>query len=65
MFMDYLADSLDINKRQKYTVNLRYKDENIADANNFMNVYKVKTFLSLKTDLKLYLPIFGEAIILQ
>ena len=44
MFMDYLADSLDINKRQKYTVNLRYKDENIADANNFMNTYKGKNF---------------------
>lgn len=40
MFTDYLADSLDINKRQKYTVNLRYKDENMADANNYMNVYK-------------------------
>lgn len=65
MFTDYLANSLNINKRQKYTVNLRYKDENMADANNYMNVYKVKTFLYPKTDLKRYLPILGEAIILQ
>ena len=44
LFTDYLADSLNINKRQKYTVNLRYKDENMVDANNYMNTYKGKNF---------------------
>lgn len=47
LFTDYLADSLDINKRQKYTVNLRDKDKNMVDANNYMNTYKgINFFIS-------------------
>lgn len=47
MFTDYLADSLNINKNQKYKVNLRYKDKNMLDANNFINAYiGEKFFLS-------------------
>mgnify|MGYP000859697474 FL=1 len=36
MFVDYLAESLKINKEQKFKVNLRNKD-NIKDANNYNN----------------------------
>lgn len=63
MFTDYLADSLKINKRQKYKVNLRYKDENMPDANNYMNLYKVEIYFCPKTVLKRYLPTLGEVII--
>lgn len=38
MFTDYLADSLNINKSEKYKVDLRNKDD-IKDANNFNNHY--------------------------
>ncbi|WP_455145302.1 Coenzyme F420 hydrogenase/dehydrogenase, beta subunit C-terminal domain [Brachyspira pilosicoli] len=45
LFTDYLADSLNIDKKEKYKVNLRYKDESMIDANNFFNAYICKNFL--------------------
>lgn len=44
MFTDYLADTLNINRKEKYKVDLRNKDE-IKDANQFNNHY----FTSQKT----------------
>ena len=38
MFTDYLADSLNIDRTEKYKVDLRNKD-NLKDANNFNNHY--------------------------
>lgn len=44
LFTDYLADSLNIDKKKEYKVNLRYKDESMIDANNFLNAYIGKNF---------------------
>ncbi|MEI0799464.1 glycosyltransferase [Brachyspira intermedia] len=45
LFTDYLADSLNIDKKEKYKVNLRYKDKSMIDANNFLNAYIGRNFL--------------------
>ena len=56
-YTDYVADSMKINKKDKYKINLRFKDDTMKDANNFITaiinenyIKKMNRFNSIFTE---------------